>query len=38
MYNDIKDRPMGNWPRDLVQLSYAKSGRNALEIPTLKIP
>lgn len=37
MYNNIKDRPMGNWPRDLVQLSYAKLRRNTLEIPPLKI-
>lgn len=29
---------MGNWPRDLVQLSYAKLRRNTLEIPPLKIP
>ena len=28
---------MGNWPRDLVQLSYAKLRRNTLEIPPLKI-
>lgn len=37
MYNNIKDRPIGNWPRDLVQLSYAKLRRNTLEIPPLKI-
>lgn len=28
---------MGNWPRDLVQLNYAKLRRNTLEIPPLKI-